>query len=73
MYFSLGFNALFLTSIEKKKLEGDQPHYQCVKGSSEFTARMKEYNLRKRSPYMVSFNLFFSFIQTSVNTKYELV
>lgn len=38
--------------IEKKKLEGDQPHYQCVKGSSEFTARMKEYNLRKRSPYM---------------------
>ncbi|XP_060189817.1 B3 domain-containing protein REM9-like [Lycium barbarum] len=38
--------------IEKKKLEGDQPLYQCLKGSSEFTARIKEYNVRKRSPYM---------------------
>ncbi|XP_055836010.1 B3 domain-containing protein REM8-like [Solanum dulcamara] len=38
--------------IEKRKLEGDQPHYQCMKGSSEFTARIKEYNVRKRSPYM---------------------
>ncbi|KAK4342018.1 hypothetical protein RND71_037834 [Anisodus tanguticus] len=37
---------------EKKKLEGDQPPYQCMKGSSEFTARIKEYNVRKRSPYM---------------------
>ncbi|PHU11894.1 hypothetical protein BC332_18824, partial [Capsicum chinense] len=38
--------------IEKRKLEGDQPHYQCMKGSSEFMARIKEYNVRKRSPYM---------------------
>ncbi|TMW95269.1 hypothetical protein EJD97_009154 [Solanum chilense] len=38
--------------IEKRKVEGDQPHYQCMKGSSEFTARIKEYNVRKRSPYM---------------------
>ncbi|KAH0693841.1 hypothetical protein KY285_020938 [Solanum tuberosum] len=40
------------SGIEKRKLEGDQPHYQCMKGSSEFTARIKEYNVRKRSPYM---------------------
>lgn len=49
------FDALFLTFAEKRKLEGDQPHYQCMKGSSEFMARIKEYNVRKRSPYMVSF------------------
>ncbi|CAN4120940.1 unnamed protein product [Withania somnifera] len=38
--------------IEKRKPEGDQPHYQCMKGSSEFRATIKEYNVRKRSPYM---------------------
>lgn len=40
------------SGIEKRKLEGDQPQYQCMKGSSEFMARIKEYNVRKRSPYM---------------------
>lgn len=39
------------SGIEKRKFEGDQPHYQCMKGS-EFMARIKEYNVRKRSPYM---------------------
>ncbi|OIT30622.1 PREDICTED: B3 domain-containing protein REM8-like [Nicotiana attenuata] len=38
--------------IEKRKPEGDVLLHQYVKGSSEFTARIKEYNVRKRSPYL---------------------